>query len=200
VALNGITVFEGKVPRRAVTMLKTWTESTDPSFIFPVEITVSNDLDKDPRFTRNLALGRPVSTSANHEKCGTSDTVVDGITAKAWWASNHDPDHWCAIDLGATSRVEGCQIVWHGISLYQYKVEGLSASKAAWEILVDETRNPLARQLVEHRFEATDISKVRLTATGIGVVQMGLNEFQIFGTQDAEVEPADEKGRRTKTP
>jgi len=182
ITMNGITLFHGRARRRPETMVKTWEESRDPGLVFSAEVTVTNDLSKDPRHVENLALGRPTQASGSSEK-GGPELAVDGSTAEGWTAPNHDPYHWWSVDLGGPATLTGCAIVWRRPYLYQYKVEGRSGPESKWVMLVDRTENGLRRQEARHGFEAKGIAEVRITATGIGVGLMSLREVHVYGKQ-----------------
>ncbi len=184
IAMNGITLFDGRVARRPETMVKTWEESRDPGLVFSAEVTVTNDLSKDPRHAGNLARGRPTQASGSTEK-GAPERAVDGKTAAGWSAPNHDPYHWWSVDLGGPATLTGCSIVWNRPFLYQYKIEGRAGPKSQWVMLVDRTQNGLRRQEMRHNTEAKGIAEVRITATGIGIGQMSFREVQVYGVAEA---------------
>ncbi len=83
---------------------------------------------------KNLARGRPVTTSSNETCCGNSDParVRDGKTYTRWssgWANNQ----WIYIDLGQTCRIDRVVLSWaheHYARVYRLEV---SENAQTWQ-------------------------------------------------------------------
>ena len=87
----------------------------------------------------NAAFLKTATCDATGPKVGNPAVAVDGDQDTGWAAPDNKPGHWVAVDLGTSTRIVSCELLWNLPSLtFVYKVEG-SIDGKDWKPLGDQT-------------------------------------------------------------
>ncbi|MEU4164936.1 discoidin domain-containing protein [Actinoplanes sp. NPDC026670] len=86
---------------------------------------------------RNLALGRPVTTSGSQGDPWAAGYAVDGDPVTRWSSAFADPQ-WLAVDLGARYRLTEIVLRWENAFAVAYRVQ-VSADGTAWKTVYATT-------------------------------------------------------------
>ena len=113
----------------------------------------------------NLALGKPVTASVEHQGDHVLAKAVDGnLDADAAWFGASCPC-WLEVDLGEPVPIDKAQVVFYydGERYYQYKLES-SVDGETWNVVADMSQYalPATRDGVIHRFESVEARYVRV--------------------------------------
>ncbi len=143
--------------------------------------------------SRNLALGKPATASANDPNSSslTPDKAVDGNTGTRW-ASGRNNDQWFIVNLGEAAEVDGINILWEGAAGKEYKIQ-ISSDGENWTDMVHEKNNSGAgwqRYTLENKFTGQYVRMLGISRVN---QQYGYSmfEFEVMGVMrsDKEVQP-----------
>lgn len=88
----------------------------------------------------NLSLNKPASASTT-ETGNTPNRANDGNTGTRWAASSGSFPQWWEVDLGSAHDVSSSEIIFEGVSVWRYRIDGRATTTDAWTTLVDRTAN-----------------------------------------------------------
>lgn len=109
--------------------------------LYSIRVLQKNSAESGQVESRNLALRKPVTTSANdpNDTSLTPGKAVDGDVATRW-ASGRSDNQWFVVNLGEQAEIDGINILWEGAAGKQYKVQ-VSDDGSTWRDIVNENNN-----------------------------------------------------------
>jgi len=142
----------------------------------------------------NLALGRPVSISAEAQGSQKPELAVDGNWIdpySSYWGDRWPS--WFQVDLGKPTRIDTVRIYfWWDSRYYQYTVE-VSADAKSWQTVADQGKNtkPSTRAGATHTFPPVEARYVRVTILKNSANEaVHVVELQVFAPGTAPKEQA----------
>lgn len=130
--------------------------------------------------TVNVALNKVAW--ADSEQAGTySAKGNDGNFCSTWFTSRPALTNWWKVDLGRSTNLTGCRLMWHDPGfLYRYRIE-VSPDDTRWTTAVDMTANPNVVWMPVHAFTAKDARFLRVSVTALeDGCWWGIREVEVF--------------------
>ncbi|WP_433953983.1 discoidin domain-containing protein [Curtobacterium flaccumfaciens] len=146
-----------------------------------------------PARARDVAAGKPVTTSSDERGDLSGGNAVDG-DARTRWASAARDGEWLAVDLGQVVPIDQVQLDWEAAWAEAYRVQVRDDEDAPWRTVAEEAHGTGGE--VIHRLEGDDVTGrwVRVVAdrrhTAFGV---SLWDLRVTSTQG---EPTPDLARR----
>ncbi len=114
---------------------------------------------------RNLAMGKPVTTSGGRNEKEKPEYAVDGVVdINKYWGTKPGPA-WLRVDLEGEYTIDRVQVVpyFDGMRYYQYTVE-VSTDGSKWTQVVDASKNTESGtdKGYAHKFDPTKARYVRV--------------------------------------
>jgi len=141
----------------------------------------------------NLALGKPVSISAQAQGDQKPELAVDGNWIdpySSYWGDRWPS--WIQVDLGKPTKIDTVRIYfWWDSRYYEYTVE-ISTDGKAWKTVADESKNtkPATPTGVTHTFEPAEARYVRIQILKNSANEaVHVVELQVFAPGTAPKDP-----------
>lgn len=132
---------------------------------------------------RDIAVGKPVTTSSDERADLAGEQAVDGIGTTRW-SSRAADDEWIAVDLGAVVPVDSVELDWEAAYADRYQVQVRESTDNDWRTVVTEDHGAGGSEV--HALSDVSARYVRMlgvqrhTAYGYS-----LYEFQVDSTKGA---------------
>ncbi|TCK65817.1 discoidin domain-containing protein [Curtobacterium sp. PhB136] len=94
--------------------------------------TVATGDTPTPNPSRDIAVGKPVTTSSDESGNLAGEAAVDGDSSTRWSSSAHDGE-WLTVDLGETVPVDKVQIDWEAAYADSYRIQTRTNTDATWQ-------------------------------------------------------------------
>jgi endoglucanase Acf2 len=143
----------------------------------------SNGTDSAPGKTRNIAIGKPVTTSSDERGDLNGENAVDDSIATRWSSKAAD-DQWIAVDLGEVVPIDGVQLDWEAAYAEQYRIQVRGTGDEPWKTVATVTNGLGGTEKSE--LDGVNARQVRVfvdrrhTAYGVSVF-----EFQVLSPKGA---------------
>ncbi|WP_146244258.1 discoidin domain-containing protein [Curtobacterium sp. MCBD17_032] len=135
-----------------------------------------------PGPSRDVAVGKPVTTSSDERGDLAGRNAVDGDGSTRWSSAARD-DQWIAVDLGAVVPVDQVQVDWEAASAEAYRIQVRDDPHGDWRTVADEQHG--AGGAAVHALQDVSARYVRLIAdrrhTAYGVSLWALRVFSTEG-------------------
>ncbi|MDN3479796.1 discoidin domain-containing protein, partial [Curtobacterium sp. APC 4022] len=131
--------------------------------------------------SRDIAVGKPVTTSSDERGDLSGDQAVDGSRTTRW-ASRASDDQWIAVDLGAVVPVDRVELDWEAAYADRYQVQVRSTTGEVWRTVATEDHG--AGGTAVHQLDGVRARYVRM----LGVQRhtefgYSLHEFRVDSTE-----------------
>ncbi len=166
IPLGQVSLINLSAPQAAVIGLVPGSPAVSGNLFFALEHpkSVSSVLDGTTR--NNLALGRPVTASAEWGAYKATLAVDGDYTVGSHWGAVDAPV-WLQVDLEKPVEINKIRLVtWHNNSrVYQYRIDTRATEDGAWILAVDASPNTEAatNRGDVHRFEPRKARHVKVT-------------------------------------
>jgi endoglucanase Acf2 len=132
---------------------------------------------------RDVAVGKPVTTSSDERSDLAGRNAVDGDGRTRWSSAAHDGE-WLAVDLGAVLPVDRVEVDWEAASADAYRLQVRDTADDDWRTVATETQGPGGEAV--HPLEDVTARYVRLVVdrrhTAYGA---SLWAFRVLSTEGA---------------
>ena len=160
--------------------------------------TITSGDDADPGAgsdtPRDIAVGKPVTTSSDERADLDGGQAVDGLGSTRW-ASRSSDDEWIAVDLGAAVPVDSVGLTWEAAYADRYRIQVRDGADDDWRTVVTEDHG--AGGDVVH--ELSDVSARSVRMLGVQrhtAYGYSLYAFRVDSTEGA---PTPDLARRAPT-
>ncbi|WP_146242483.1 discoidin domain-containing protein [Curtobacterium sp. MCPF17_047] len=96
-----------------------------------------SDPDPGTGTSRDIAVGKPVTTSSDERADLGGEQAVDG-SGSTRWASRASDDQWIAVDLGAVVPVDSVRLDWEAAYADRYLVQVRTTTDDDWRTVTTE--------------------------------------------------------------
>lgn len=100
--------------------------------------TVANGNSDDAAESRDIAIGKSVTTSSDENGQFDGAAAVDNIASTRWSSTAHDGE-WIAVDLGATVPVDKVQMDWEAAYADKYRIQVRANDSDPWATVATES-------------------------------------------------------------
>lgn len=132
---------------------------------------------------RDIAVGKPVTTSSDERADLAGGQTVDGIGTTRW-SSRASDDQWIAVDLGVVVPVDSIELVWEAAYADRYQLQVRDRADDDWRTVVTEDHGAGGSDV--HALSDVDARYVRMLGvhrhTSYGY---SLYEFRVDSTKGA---------------
>ncbi len=204
VPLGQVSLIDLSLPKAAVVGSVAGSPAVSGNLFFALEHpkSVSAALDGDAR--NNLALGCPVTASAEWQTCKAMLAVDGDYSVHSYWGATDAPV-WLQVDLEAPVEINKIRLVtWHNNArVYQYRIETAAAKDGPWTVAVDASKNTKAATAAGdvHRFEPRKARFVKVTILNNSEGnQFGghIVELEVFHETAEDVARQKDEGKRIR--
>jgi endoglucanase Acf2 len=139
--------------------------------------------DPGPGTERDVAVGKPVTTSSDERADLSGDQAVDGDGTTRWSSTAAD-GQWIAVDLGQVQPVDAVELDWEAAYASAYRIQVRNDTDDDWKTVVDDTSGAGGDE--RHALDGVDARYVRMIAdTRHSTYGVSLWEFQVSSKQGA---------------